>query len=108
MKPSADLSILNRNATQSSDSDDSSEIEEPQTCYAQMTFKPKKMSILVWDFLMSILTVVQLCKTTFMLGFDMKYEDRLIDTVIDAVFAGDILMHFFRAYLDDVEVITSF
>jgi len=73
-----------------------------------MTFKPRQMTIILWDLFMSILTVFQMCKTTFMLAFNMDYEDRLLDTIIDAVFAIDILMHFFRAYLDDVEVITSF
>ena len=60
-----------------------------------MTFKPKNLTIVMWDFFMSILTVVQLCKTAFMLGFVMEYEDRLIDTVIDGVFAVDMVFHFF-------------
>ena len=73
-----------------------------------MVLKNDSVILIVWNLFMSLLTIFQLLKTVFMLGFAMEFENQWLDFVIDIFFAIDIIVHFFVAHVSDVEESTKF
>ena len=84
------------------------EDEHDESCYSQMVLKSDSIILIIWNLFMSLLTIFQLMKTVFMLGFEMEIENVWVDFVIDIFFAIDIFVHFFVAHISDVEESTRF
>ena len=101
-----DQDLLARLAPKKDVNDD--EDEHDESCYSQMVLKSDSIILIIWNLFMSLLTIFQLMKTVFMLGFEMEIENVWVDFVIDIFFAIDIFVHFFVAHISDVEESTRF
>ncbi len=89
------------------DDDSSSDEPEPQkSCYGSIVLKPKNLTYTLWNGFISILTLVQICKTMITLGFEGAYHHVIADFIIDAIYFLDILLRFFTAYIKDVDMET--
>lgn len=54
--------------------DSSSEEEEvKRTCYSQIALRPKSLTHTIYTSFISVLTLVQICKTVITLGFEYQY-----------------------------------
>lgn len=64
-----------------------------------MVLRTDSFIVILWNLFMSALTLFQIAKTVYQLGFAMETETRLMDFIIDIVFLIDIVSWFFIAYV---------
>lgn len=81
--------------------------EEQSSCYKIISLKPNTLIYNIWNGLMSILTLAQICKTVLLLGLDFTIQNKVLDEVVDAIFMFDILVNFFTLYIEDVELVSN-
>lgn len=79
--------------------------------YQTLLLKPGSFMHSLWVTFMALLVLTQITKTCITLAFKFEIQSSsglIFDEVLDAIFLIDIVVNFFTAFNEDVEVVTKF